>query len=169
MAIIIHMTSSCTTNSPKSLPAIIPAIEMKPKTSHPLGIIGGTEPVYLEGMVSPFISRIDTGAQTSSIDVAKEKFFERDGKRWVAFTIINSETNESKVFEKVIEDQIAIKRVGGNERRVIVVMDIKMGGQSIKERFTLAEREKFKYQILIGRNILNGRAIVDPALNVTLK
>ena len=167
---MIIMTCSCTHTPPQCIPTVVPAaIETKPKTSHPLGIIGGVEPVYLPPMTTPFLARIDTGAQTSSIDVLKEKFFERDGKKWVSFTIENSETGERKVFEKIVEDQISIKRIGGNEKRVIVVMEMKIGNQIIKEKFSLAEREKFKYQVLIGRNILNGRAIVDPALSITLK
>ena len=47
-------------------------------------------------------------------------------------------------------------------------MDIKFGGQIIKEKFSLADREKFEYQALIGRNILTGRAIVDTSLSNTL-
>ncbi|MFV0627395.1 MAG: ATP-dependent zinc protease [Alphaproteobacteria bacterium] len=167
---LIIMTCSCTHTPPKCIPEIIPVtVEEKPKTSHPLGIIGGIEPVYLSTMKTPFYARIDTGAQTSSIDVTREKIFERDGKKWVSFTIANSESGETRTFERLIEEHVAIKRVGGNEKRVIVVMDIKIGNQTFKEKFSLAEREKFKYQVLIGRNILNGRAIVDPALSMTLK
>ena len=48
-------------------------------------------------------------------------------------------------------------------------MDVKFGKEVITGvRFTLADREKFEYQALIGRNILTGRAIVDTALSNTL-
>ncbi len=48
-------------------------------------------------------------------------------------------------------------------------MDVKFGSQKMKVEFTLAEREKFEYQALIGRNILTGRYIVDTAIENTLK
>ena len=51
----------------------------------------------------------------------------------------------------------------------MVEMDVKMGGKTFKANFTIAEREKFEYQTLVGRNILAGRAIVDVSLSNTLK
>ena len=50
----------------------------------------------------------------------------------------------------------------------LVIMDIKMGQKLIKAEFTLNDREKFDYQLLIGRNIINGRYIIDPTLQNTL-
>ncbi len=44
-----------------------------------------------------------------------------------------------------------------------------MGDEIIKEQFSLAERDRFNYQGLIGRNILTGRAIVDTSLANTLR
>ena len=48
-------------------------------------------------------------------------------------------------------------------------MDVKIGNELINADFTLADREKFTYQILIGRNILNGRFLIDPSLENTLR
>lgn len=159
-------------NSPeeqKLMPRIVPAIEAKRTNGHILGTIGSVEPIHITPMKSFILSRIDTGAQTSSIDAKNIKKFERDGAKWVSFDIVNSETGEIQNFKKIIEDQIEIKRIDGNEQRIVVVLEIIIGKETIKEKFTLAERDKFSYQGLIGRNILNGRAIVDPALENTLR
>lgn len=152
-----------------SLPVIVPAVEIKRETKYALGIIGEVENVYIAPIKSPFEARIDTGAQTSSIDVETQRIFERDGTKWVSFDIVNKETNEKHTFEKRVEEITKIKRIEASEERIVVVMDIKMGNQTIKERFTLAKRDKFNYQVLIGRNILTGRAVVDTALQNTLK
>ena len=48
-------------------------------------------------------------------------------------------------------------------------MDVKFGGKIMKSQFSLADREKFDYQGLIGRNILTGLAVVDTSLSNTLK
>jgi hypothetical protein len=132
-------------------------------------VIGEVENIYLPPMKSAFQARIDTGATTSSIDVTDLKQFERDGDRWVSFTIENRETKEKQSFEKPLSKRIRIRRSGENERRPIVEMDVKMGGEKFKADFTLAERSKFDYQALVGRNILSGRAIVDVSVSNTLK
>ena len=151
-------------------PKIVPAVEVKrpdmPK--HVLGIIGAVEPVYVLPMKSPFLARIDTGAENSSLDVQNLRYFERDGEKWVSFELVNDQSGEKHLFEKKILRFVTIKRINESEKRASVLMDIKFGGQIIKEKFSLADREKFEYQALIGRNILTGRAIVNTSLSNTL-
>ena len=62
-----------------------------------------------------------------------------------------------------------IKRLHVHEKRYIVRMDVKLGKEVLTNiKFNLANRDKFEYQALIGRNILTGRAVVDTALSNTL-
>lgn len=143
--------------------------ELKEKVYYPLGIIGAVEPIYLKDMNSVFYARVDTGATTSSLDATEITRFERDGEDWVSFVVTNAETKETKKFEKKVARKISIKRQSGNnESRVSVNMEIKFGNQQLVKEFTLVHREDFNYQILIGRNILNGLAIVDVATSNTL-
>lgn len=166
----LTILTSCQTHQAKQdVPKIVPAVEIKRDVKHPLGIIGEVEPVYIPPMKSPFLSRIDTGATTSSIDIYDEKVFERDGKKWVSFSIVNWETGEKHKFEKRLQEIKKIKRINGSEERHYVIMDVRIGNQTVKERFSLAKRERFNYQVLIGRNVLTGRAIVDTSLKNTLK
>ncbi|MBP5215985.1 MAG: ATP-dependent zinc protease [Alphaproteobacteria bacterium] len=162
---------SCSTEKNSLLPGIVPNSAKDPKIVRvaPNNIIGAVEKIYLPPMKSPFLSRIDTGATTSSLDAEDVKFFERDGKSWIAFKIVNRSTQETYTFEKPLIKRIKIRRIGEKERRPIVSMDVKMGSETFKADFTIAEREKFEYQTLIGRNILNGRAIVDVSISNTLK
>lgn len=143
--------------------------ELKEKVYYPLGIIGAVEPIYLKDMNSVFYARVDTGATTSSLDATEITKFERDGEEWVSFVVTNAETKETKKFEKKIARKISIKRQSGNnESRVSVNMEIKFGNQQLVKEFTLVHREDFNYQVLIGRNILNGLAVVDVATSNTL-
>lgn len=162
---------ACSTSENVVVPGIVPNSAKEKKIVHvmPNNVIGEVENIYLPPMKSAFPARIDTGATTSSIDVTELKQFERDGDRWVSFTIINRETQEKQFFEKPLSKRIRIRRSGENERRPIVEMDVKMGGEKFKADFTLAERDKFDYQALVGRNILSGRAIVDVSVSNTLK
>ena len=169
--VLLILCGACqsTQNEPVA-PKIVPAVEVKrpamPK--HELGIIGAVEPIYFLPMKTPFQARIDTGAENSSLDVRDMRYFERDGEKWVAFELINQDSGEKHHFEKKIVKHTTIARVNESEKRVVVMMNVKFGGQIIKARFSLADRTKFDYQALVGRNILTGRAIVDTSLSNTL-
>lgn len=167
------MCAACQNNSNKERPIqpkIVPAVEIKrPEISkHSLGIIGAVEPIYILPMKTPFSARIDTGAENSSLDVREMRPFERDGEKWVSFDLTNQQSGEKYHFEKKILKHVSIKRINDSEKRISVMMDVQFGGQIIKAKFTLADRSKFEYQALVGRNILTGRAIVDTSLANTL-
>lgn len=164
------MCSACKTNQVIT-PAIVPPVEVttkQPVSNHSLGIIGAVEPVYILPMKTPFMARIDTGAENSSLDVSDKKIFERDGEKWVSFVLRNRESGETHRFEKEVDSQVSIKRINEHEKRVTINLDIRFGNEIISAKFSLADRQKFKYQVLVGRNILSGRAIVDTSLENTL-
>ncbi len=145
---------------------IIPNESPITKTETP--IAGGIETLYIVPLEMPFQARMDTGAETSSIDAQNLKPFERDGEKWISFDITNRKNGEIKHFEKPIKRKTNIVRTGEKERRYVVLLDIKMGKELINAEFTLNDRTKFDYQVLIGRNIINGRFIIDPTLENTM-
>ena len=160
------MVSACQNNIK---PAIVPPAEITPPPAHSLEIIGGVEPVYFLPLKAPIAARIDTGAETSSVDADNIRAFERDGEKWVSFRLANAVNGENHVFEKRIKRKTNIRRAEGNEFRYVVNMDIKIGNEIINADFTLAKRDKFNDQGLIGRNIINGRFIVDPSVENTIR
>lgn len=170
---ILLIVAGCkNTDKPSIIPAIVPASQKTAEAEvkkTPLNIIGAVEPVYILPMKSAFDARIDTGATTSSLDADDIKEFERDGEKWVSFKVTNRRSGEVYNFEKPILKNIKIKRIEDKENRIKVYMPVSFGGQKFMSEFTLAHREKFEYQVLIGRNILSGRAIVDTSLSHTLK
>lgn len=154
----------------KIVPAVVPPAQktdMSYKTK--LKIIGGVEPIYILPLKSSFVARVDTGAGVSSIDAKNIKEFERDGEKWVSFTVFNRKTKEKHFFEKPLVRNARIRRAHIGERRKVVNLDVIFGGQTLKVDFTLVDREQFDYQVLIGRNIINGRAIVDPTRSMTFR
>lgn len=161
----VSPTKSLVESTPRS--TVQPTKPAQSKT-HSLGIIGAVEPIYFLPMKSAFLARIDTGAQGSAIDVTDLKEFEREGKKWVAFDLVNRQTGEKHHFEKRIYRQATIKRQGDSEDRLVVLMTIRIGKEKLTIPFSLTDRHKFEYQALVGRNILKGRAIVDTAISKTL-
>ena len=169
LILLTIITVNACSSTPEVKPEIVPAIEVKKTPRHSLGVIGEVEPIYMLPMKTPFAARVDTGATVSSIDADNIKPFERDGEKWVAFDLNNRETGEKYHFEKKIERRPTIKRIHTSEERIVVEMDVKMGDEIIKAEFSLAHRDRFNYQGLIGRNILAGRALVDTSLANTLR
>lgn len=170
MSLTFFLSCCQSSDTPSLLPGIVPA-EQKTTiiNNRPSNIIGAVEPIYILPMKSAFDARIDTGATTSSLDADDIKEFERDGEKWVSFTITNRQSGEKYEFEKPILKSVKIKRIEDREHRVKVNMAVSFGGEKFTAEFTLADRDKFEYQILIGRNILSGRAIVDTSVSHTLK
>ena len=102
-----------------------------------LNVIGEVEPVYVLPIKKPFTARIDTGAETSSIDAKNISFFERDGEKWVSFDVISRNSGEKYHFEKKIRKRIAVRRTGEFEHRKMVDMTIRFGGENITTGFSL--------------------------------
>lgn len=163
--IALSLLTACQTPLPQT-----PAAEITPlpKPAYTTPVAGGVETLYVTPLQMPFKARMDTGAETSSIDAKNLQPFERDGEKWISFDVVNRKNGEKKHFEKRIKRKTRIVRIETPEYRYAVDMNIKMGNELITAEFTLADREKFDYQVLIGRNIINGRFIIDPTIENTM-
>jgi hypothetical protein len=126
-------------------------------------VIGGLEEVWLPDLDFALTARIDTGAETSSLDARNIELFERDGKRWVRFEILNPRTGESVLMKRRHRRTVGIIQSGNAEakRRPVVNMAIVIGSVSQKAEFTLSDRSHSSYQALIGRSILKDVMVVD--------
>ncbi|HUH37323.1 MAG TPA: RimK/LysX family protein [Spongiibacteraceae bacterium] len=139
--------------------------EPPPKAIKQLGkriIVGSAEYVTLSPPDTHQRARIDTGAETSSIGIADYRHFERDGKRWIEVTFPAKDGEPEAVIRRPLVRMVRIKRHNAESvRRPVIKLTVQLG--SIKEEieFTLADRDDFDYPVLIGRNLLSGRAVVD--------
>jgi hypothetical protein len=125
-------------------------------------LIGEVEHVLLGSELMLQKARIDTGATTTSVGIASLENFERDGEKWVRFTIRDRLTEEEMEFERPLLRTVRIKRHGvDSDRRPVVRMRITMGKLRRNVDVTLNNRDAYDYPVLVGRNFLDGRAIVD--------
>jgi len=132
-------------------------------------VLGGLEHVYINPPGMNFNARIDTGAQTSSLNALDMVEFERDGQPYVKFNMLNPQTNEKIELTRRIRGFVRIKEVNKREsqRRPVVRMRVKLANLDERISFTLVDRSKFKQQILIGRNLLRDLAVVDVSKEYT--
>lgn len=127
-----------------------------------LTIIGQVEHVTILPYDVKLKARIDTGAEGSSLSATNIVPFERDGKKWLRFSIVHPDANEPVVIESAVVDTVKIKRHDSEgQKRPVVKLLIKIGGKTIENEFSLTDRSKFEYPVLVGRNLLSGRFLVD--------
>lgn len=125
-------------------------------------LIGQVENVFFVKEKATFAARIDTGADTSSLGIYNLTKFERDGKKWVKFSL--QAEKEAKIFEYPIYDTVKIKQQSNMkaEERLEIKISIKVGSEEYRNQiFNLADRSHLEFQVLIGRNFLKDIAVVD--------
>jgi len=128
-----------------------------------LPVYGYIENVMIETDDMLFAAKLDSGADTSSMNALDLTEFERDGDTWVRFHLIHPKTEEKIEIEKKVVRWASIKRHGAaRQRRPVVLMTVKIGkNEYFREEFSLTDRSQFEYQVLLGRNYLNGIALID--------
>ena len=125
-------------------------------------IIGEVEHVTLHPSGLRMKARIDTGATTSSIGIHSKEAFERDGKQWIRFSIKDRDSDEIIHFEKPVTRIATIKRHGAESQlRPTVMLSMALGNVDMEAEFTLTDRSKFTFPVLIGRNVLREGFLVD--------
>lgn len=131
-------------------------------------IIGRVEPVAFPEVNSKVhFARIDTGAKTSAIWTSSVKL---EGQR-LAVTFFgprHKAYDSKKHYFDEYTSTVVVSSNGQSERRYKVKLLVIIGEKRIRASFTLADRSKQVYPILIGRNVLRGKFIVDVMLGSPL-
>lgn len=156
------MLAACTLQSPA------PEATTTAETIAGLPVIGEAEYVILEPQGLRLAARIDTGAATSSFTATGIKNFERDGNKWVSFQVTDPVSGEAVTIQRPLVRTASIKRHGApDQKRPVVTLKVGMGPISHTSEFTLTDRSRYEYPVLIGRTYLSGKAIVDVSRKYT--
>jgi|TARA_R110002072_G_scaffold87459_9_gene197387 hypothetical protein len=126
-------------------------------------LVGALEKIWLPDLDLALIARIDTGAKTSSIDASDIELFERDGKRWVRFEILDPISGELVSLERMLKRTLAIVQSGRQQSksRPVIKMSVLIGGHEQIAEFSLSSGSHRGYQVVIGRSILKDVMLVD--------
>ncbi len=113
-------------------------------------------------------ARIDTGAKTSTIWTSDATV--KDEQLHVVFFGDPSAhfTGDTHIFEEF--ERIAVASSTGHiQKRFKVRLLVRLKGKKVRAWFTLADRSTQVYPVLIGRNVLTGKFIVDVKKGHSLK
>jgi|JI10StandDraft_1071094.scaffolds.fasta_scaffold92424_3 ribosomal protein S6--L-glutamate ligase len=105
-------------------------------------------------------ARVDTGARTSTIWASNIQ--EQEGT--LSYTLFDS-TNDLHTGRIITTDHftklVVTPSNGIAEERYVVKLLVVFAGKRIRASFTLANRSTQSYPVLVGRNVLRGKFIVD--------
>jgi hypothetical protein len=136
----------------------------KPVTADPVQVFGWREKISIEGVKQILNAKLDTGAFTSSIHAEEKELFEREGKKWVRFTVTDPAVKHSPRvrLEAPLVRIARIKEPGGkSQAREVVKLTFKIGERKLRGDFTLNNRSNMLSPVLIGRTVIKELGWVD--------
>lgn len=128
--------------------------------------MGWREWVALPGIGLPWVkAKIDTGARTSTLHAEDVEEFDRDGEPWVRFTVHpwQDSSEDALRVECPIHDRRQVRSSTGHvQRRLVVRMDLTLGGRTVPAEVTLSRRHRMGFRMLVGREALRQGYVVVP-------
>jgi hypothetical protein len=135
-----------------------------PAATRDLVILGWVERVYLTDPGFTLKAKLDSGAETSSLDARIIKKFRQHGKRWVRFALADPASGEEFVLVRErIRTISVVQHDGKNQVRPTVMMQLCVADRLIDIEVSLVDRSEFSYRMLLGRRALESFALIDPS------
>lgn len=130
-------------------------------------IIGSEEWCSFHTFGIPAIkARVDSGAKTSSIQANNIKPIVKGTEEWVKFEVNPLQVNRSisiKCEAKIHARRTIKSSIGIAEERIVIKAPITIGEDTFDIELTLANRDSMEYRMLLGREALQHRYLVNPS------
>ncbi len=129
-------------------------------------IIGNTEALCLPELgIARLHTRVDTGAKTSSLHVDNIVCLKEDGEKYVEFDLHPDiyHLEETVRCKSKLKASRKIKSSNGeSEHRCVIETMLEIGGRQWPIDITLSNRQDMTYMMLLGRQGMSDKVIVDP-------
>lgn len=131
---------------------------------HSSTIVGWREWVTLPSIGVPWIkAKLDTGARSSALH-AFDIDESADGER-VRFKVRPWQRSMEDIVEVecAVHDRRSVRSSSGHtEHRIVVLLDVELGGHRVVAETTLSQRDQMDFRMLIGREALRQGFLVNP-------
>lgn len=129
-------------------------------------IIGSEEWCSFPELQIPYIkARVDSGAKTSALHALNITPFLRNNENWVQFEV-NPLQNNTKITKKcearLIDKRVVKSSSGFREQRYVIQTQLQLGEKIWTIEVTLTNRDSMGFRMLLGREAMMGRIVVDP-------
>ena len=129
-------------------------------------ILGSEEWCSFPELQIPAIkARVDSGAKTSALHALNIAPFVKDDLNWVKFDINPIQNNQKTVIhcQALLLDKRIVKSSSGfREQRYVIQTNITVGNDMWPIEVTLTNRDSMGFRMLLGREAMSGRILVDP-------
>lgn len=125
-------------------------------------ILGYIENVSIGNLGLEMKGKLDSGADTSSVHARNVKIYKRSERdHWVRFRLVGKDGRSIRYDQNVIRFVQIKTKTGGHIRRPVIHLPLCVGGKWGNAEINLADRDDFDYDVLIGREFLAHRILVD--------
>jgi hypothetical protein len=135
-------------------------------------IVGWRECLELKDLgIDNIVAKVDTGAKTCALHAFYIDEFERDSRLWIRFGLHpHWDSNTTEVHcEALVKERRDVTDSGGHaENRYVIETTLVIGDITFSAEMTLTNRDNMRYRMLLGRNALRRRFIVDPGKSYLL-
>jgi ribosomal protein S6--L-glutamate ligase len=110
-------------------------------------------------------ARVDSGAKTSALHALNIAPFVKEGQNWVKFDINPIQNNVKTIIhcEAPLVDKRVVKSSSGfREQRYVIHTSLEIGNSNWLIEMTLTNRDSMGFRMLLGREAMSGRVLVDP-------
>jgi hypothetical protein len=114
---------------------------------------------------TPIKAKVDTGARTSTLHAFDVTEIEREGEPYVHFKVHPVQRNEQTTVEAaapLVGRRSVTSSSGQSELRYVVSIEALIDGERIPIELTLTRRDAMGFRMLLGREAIRGRFVVDP-------
>jgi hypothetical protein len=111
-------------------------------------------------------AKIDTGARTSALHAFDISDFEKQGEKYVRFSVHpHQQNNETLVHceAKVLDRRHVTSSNGQKEERYVIVTQLCLGKACWEIELTLSNRDPLRFRMLLGREAFKHRVLIDPS------
>ena len=142
-------------------PILLVLLMATPATALPKQTIGWLEYVHIGDANLRLEAKIDTGADTTSVNARGIRAIKVGGEDWIRFKLDDTH-GHSVTLERKLVRYVKIKQKSAlSTKRPVIKLGICLGSIFQEVEVNLAMRRNFKYPMLIGRNYLKGVFVVD--------
>jgi ribosomal protein S6--L-glutamate ligase len=110
-------------------------------------------------------ARVDSGAKTSALHAINIAPFKKESQNWVRFDINPIQNNVKTIIhcEAPLVDKRVVKSSSGfREERYVIQTKLEIGNTNWNIEMTLTNRDSMGFRMLLGREAMSGRVLVDP-------
>jgi ribosomal protein S6--L-glutamate ligase len=135
-------------------------------------IVGSEEWCALPQINIPAIkARVDSGAKTSALHAVNITPYKKNGNPWVSFEVhpLQNDGKTTIHCEAPVFDKRRVKSSSGqSEKRFVIKIAISIAEDTWEIEVTLTNRDSMGYRMLLGRQAMSGKMLVDPEASLLL-